>query len=405
MRILQINCVYKQGSTGKIVECISRDLIDQGHDVLTCYGEGDAHYDNHSIKVCTANEHNFNALWGRITGVPFGGIYLSNYRIKKTIKKYHPDIVHVHCVNGYMVNVYRLLKYLAEKRIKTVITLHAEIFHTAGCEHAYECEKWKTQCRECKVYRKAVGSFFFERSEDSWKRMYDAVNGFNVEDLVVTAVSPWLAGRAKQSTIMKRYNVISVLNGLDTSIFYYHENKGLIERQGYKKVILFVTPYFGLEDDDIKGGRYILALSKALSEYKFLVVASRVAHNVIELPGNVQLWGRAKTQYELAQLYSEADVTLLLSRRETFSMVTAESLCCGTPVVGFKAGGPDSIAIKAFTEFVEYGDIDTLITILIRRSLSNSYEKASLSRVSAERFDSKQMSIGYSRVYKDLICK
>ncbi len=34
-------------------------------------------------------------------------------------------------------------------------------------------------------------------------------------------------------------------------------------------------------------------------------------------------------------------------------MVTAESLCCGTPVVGFTAGGPESIAIDAFSNFVE----------------------------------------------------
>lgn len=41
-------------------------------------------------------------------------------------------------------------------------------------------------------------------------------------------------------------------------------------------------------------------------------------------------------------------------------MVTAESLCCGTPVVGFKAGAPEQIAIKEFSEFVEYGDLNSL---------------------------------------------
>ena len=42
-------------------------------------------------------------------------------------------------------------------------------------------------------------------------------------------------------------------------------------------------------------------------------------------------------------------------------MVTAESLCCGTPVVGFKAGGPESIAIEQYSHFVEQGNINAII--------------------------------------------
>jgi len=41
-------------------------------------------------------------------------------------------------------------------------------------------------------------------------------------------------------------------------------------------------------------------------------------------------------------------------------MVTAESLCCGTPVVGFKAGAPEMIALPEWSAFVEYGDLDAL---------------------------------------------
>ena len=41
----------------------------------------------------------------------------------------------------------------------------------------------------------------------------------------------------------------------------------------------------------------------------------------------------------LAEYYSLVDVTVITSFHETFSMVVAESLSCGTPIVGFKAGG------------------------------------------------------------------
>lgn len=46
-------------------------------------------------------------------------------------------------------------------------------------------------------------------------------------------------------------------------------------------------------------------------------------------------------------LYARADATLMLSRNEAFGRVTLESLMCGTPVVGFRAG--------ATTEILEAG--------------------------------------------------
>lgn len=356
MKILQVNCVYKVGSTGKIVDSIGQALREQGYGVFTCYGIGEVYYDDYSQKVCTNLEHKVNALLSRLIGIPFGGLFFSNKRIYKRIKSFQPDIVHVHCVNASTMNVYKLFHYLAKNKIKTVVTLHAEIFHTAGCEHAYDCVKYKDYCHHCEVYKRKVGSCFFERSKKSWSLMKNAFDAFNQDDIIITAVSPWLAERAKQSAILRRFRIEYVPNGVDTNIFYYRKNSGLIDREQYKKVVLFVTAYYGHESDDLKGGRYLPTIASMLPEYKFVIVASRISDNLGELAPNIQIWGKAKDLDELAQLYSEADVSLLLSRRETFSMVTAESLCCGTPVVGFKAGGPESIALMEYCSFTEYGD-------------------------------------------------
>lgn len=397
MKILQINCVYREGSTGKIVASVADTLRAQGHEVLTCYGLGKADIDEHSMKLCSNMEHNFNSLLSRIIGIPYGGIHPSNIRIKKVIKKFKPDVVHVHCVNAATINVYSFLKYLAKVGIKTILTLHAEIFHTAGCEHAYDCMKWKEGCHDCKVYKQRVHSWFFERSKVSYQKMFAAVNAFPKDKFIVTAVSPWLANRAKQSAIMQNYNVIYVPNGVDTSVFHYRENKGLIDRGQYQKVILFVTPYFRMEETDVKGGRYLLQIATSLPDYKFIVVASLMSASLPTMPENVQLWGRAKTQEELAQLYSEADITLLLSKRETFSMVTAESLCCGTPVIGFRAGGPESIALAEYCEFVEYGDISLICSSLNTMSQGS---KTILSSYAIDQYSVLKMTHLFSSLYE-----
>ena len=398
MRILQINCVYKSGSTGKIVDCIGQELRALEHEVFTCYGNGKPHIDDYSQKVCTPLEHKFNAVWGRIWGIPFGGIYLSNARIHRIISKFHPDIVHIHCVNGYTVNVYALLRYCAKHHLKTVVTLHAEIFHTAGCAHAYDCEKWKEGCHHCAVYKQNGISWFFDRSKTSWKKMHKAFNAFDTNDLTITGVSPWLTERAKQSGIMNRYRIEYTPNGLDTSVFYRRGSCGLIARDKYQKVILFVTPWFSHNENDLKSGRFIPVLAQELPDYLFVVVASRLSMELQPMPENVKVWGRAKSQDELAVLYSEADITLLLSRRETFSMVTAESLCCGTPVVGFKAGGPESIAITLASQFVNYGDIVALKKELI--SFECQMSNSELSKEARLRYSSKTMGREYLKIYE-----
>ena len=370
MRILQINCVYKVGSTGKIVDCIGQALRELGHEVLTCYGIGENHYDEHSKKICSNLEHKVNAMLMRITGIPYGGLFLSNQRFYRIIDSYKPDVVHVHCINASMINVYQLFRYLGREKIKTVVTLHAEIFHTAGCEHAFDCEKFKTFCHDCDAFKQRSSSWLFDRSKTAWQKMYDAFNSFDPNYLGITAVSPWLAQRAKQSSILKNYDVSYVPNGVDCSVFFYRGNTGIIDKAPYTKTILHVTAGFTMNETDQKGGFFIPELARLMPDCKFVVVAGTSSGAFDALPSNVQFWGRAKSQDELAKLYSEADATLILSRRETFSMVTAESLCCGTPVVGFAAGGPEGIAIKDYSSFVEYGNLQAL-----KGTLYNCVEK------------------------------
>lgn len=404
MRILQINSVYKVGSTGKIVADNADVLRAWGHEVFTCYGVGDDHIDAYSRKICGDTEHKVNAFLARVDGIPFGGVYLSNARLARVIQEYKPDVVHVHCVNSFTLNIYLLFKFLAKNNLKTVATCHAEFFHTGSCGHAYECEKWVTGCHNCKVYRQETASWWFDRSATAWKKMRDAFQSFSPENIAITAVSPWLAERAGRSGILGRFGVSYVPNGTDTKIFHYVSDTRLIERESYNKVVLFVAPYFNLDNHDLKGGRLIPLLAEMNQDIKFVVVASRFEGTLTGMPRNVQLWGRAKNQNELAQLYSDADITLILSRRETFSMVTAESLCCGTPVVGFKAGGPESIAMHDYSLFVEYGDLEALSTA-IRKFHKSEIEKDEVSRKAIHLYSKENMAKSYFAEYEKLINK
>lgn len=402
MKILHLNCVYKYGSTGKIVDCIALDLRSNGHYSIVCYGNGNEYYDDYSKKICTNVEHLLNAFRHRIDGLPLGGYYFSNKRVERVITEFSPDVVHVHCINGSILNVYSLLKYLAYNNLKTVVTLHAEFMFTGGCAHAFDCEKWKTHCRDCSRYKREVSTLFFDRSYYAWQKMYDAFRLFKSENIIITAVSPWLADRAKMSPMFADFKVESVLNGLNEKIFYRRLSEAIIDREHYDKVALFVTPSFDLDANNIKGGYFLSCIADRLTNTKFIVVCSGVIPDNLSLPSNIQIWGKARSQDELAQLYSEADYTLLLSRKETFSMVTAESLCCGTPVVGFKAGGPESIALPHYSTFVEYANVDALLSA-VDIMLNNSYNRDRISKEAIAHYSSNVMTTAYCSIYSNFL--
>ena len=115
------------------------------------------------------------------------------------------------------------------------------------------------------------------------------------------------------------------------------------------------------------------------------------------------LLGNISNQSELATWYKKADLTVLTSKRETFGMAVAESLCCGTPVVGFKCGGSESIAIKDFTEFVEFGDIDALENTIRSEWLdfkeNNNITEISL--IARKKYDSDIMAEKYYKLYTE----
>ena len=118
----------------------------------------------------------------------------------------------------------------------------------------------------------------------------------------------------------------------------------------------------------------------------------------IEIPENMIMLGRVSNQEDLAKYYSLADLTVIASKRETFSMVVAESMCCGTPVVGFYAGGPEQIAIKEYSDFVEYANVDALYEASINM-LNKESNKKEISAKAVDVYAKERMVRGYLEIY------
>lgn len=401
MKVIQINCVYGKGSTGKITRSLHHDLQQAGVDSIVCYGRGEKVTEPGVHKLCPEWYAKWNNLLSRATGLPYGGCRLSTGKLIWFLKREKPDVVHLQCLNGHFVNIYRLISWLNRNRIPTVLTLHAEFMYTANCAHAETCEKWKTGCGDCPRYRKETRSWLFDSTARSFGKMRRAFAGFG-ETLHVVSVSPWLRDRAAQSRILEGKKHSAVFNGVDTSIFHPVDAAQLRQKHSLagEKVLLHVTTWFCDDPEHLKGGYYVCQLAKMLGQDWKILVAGRYQKSV-SLPENVILLGEIRDQRQLAAYYSLADAVVLTSRRETFSMVTAEALCCGTPVAGFRAGGPEQIALEMYSGFAEFGDVPGLCEI-ITSLLERCPAPEEIACKAKQRYDTKAVCDAYLDCYRQL---
>jgi len=400
MKVMQVNCTYRAGSTGKIMYDINTYLKENGHISVMCYGRGENTADSDVYRLCTNLYAKGQNLRSRFTGIMYGGCLLSTRKLISIIRKEKPDIVHLHCINGYFVNIYKLIAWLKTNGIKTVLTLHAEFMYTANCGHAFDCDKWQQGCGSCPRLREETKSLFFDRTATSWQRMHSAFKGFG-KNLTVVSVSPWLMQRAKASPILAPFTHKCIFNGLDTAVFCPQDAKDVRDTYASKgqRLVLFVTALFADVQDHPKGGSFLIELAKRMQDVVFLVAGKHLP--CADLPQNVILLGNISDQNMLAKLYTAADLSLVLSKKETFSMPVAESLCCGTPVVGFCAGAPEQIAIKEYSRFVPYGDTDAL-EAAVANFLGKSFNASDIAITAAETYAAKTMAKSYTNVYGEM---
>src|SRR5574344_1252918 len=356
MRALQINIVYAQGSTGHITETLHKEYLKQGIDSYVLFGRGPKQIDKRVIRCSYLWEAKLWRFISLLTGNIYGGVPFSTLHIKHLIKKLHPDVVHLQCINGNMVNIYSLMNWLKKKKIKTILTHHAEFMYTGGCGVAV-CPKWKDHCEHCPHKTEVFGRCSIDRSASNWKRFQKSYRSF--DGLANVFVSPWLQRQGAESPLLTNFgHPVTILNPVNVEIFNPNDAAPLPEVLANKKYIL--TPVARFFDPNKKTDSIEEVASALQTRGLYLTVAGAPKGFQFSSPNIVNL-GFVTSAQTMASLYRHAQCTLVMSKEESFSMPVAESLCCGTPVIGFKAGGPESFADPHFSAFVDQGDVSNLV--------------------------------------------
>lgn len=396
MKVLLIDVNCKNNSTGKIVYDLYTELNNSGNEAAICYGRGPLIKEKNIFKFGLDIETLFHAGMTRLTGLTGYFSIISTLRLINYIERFGPDVVHIHELHAYFVNIGRLMNYLKGKNIKTVWTFHCEFMYTGKCGYAHDCCKFTKECHDCpqlRDYPKSL-SFDFTRYMHSRKKKY--FEGF--DNLTIVTPSEWLAKRVRFS-FLKNFNINVVYNGIDCEkIFFPRDTNQLKKELGISNQIIILSIATNLMLPD-KGGELVLKIAKQLENENFIFIMIGVDKPLQIDLDNVIPYGKINNQDVLAEFYSLANVTLLLSKKETFSLVSAESIACGTPILGFESGASKEV-IGDNGILIENGNINKIVKILL------DFPKNNLPRIvntlHTQKFTKREMFKRYFDIYMEV---
>lgn len=331
-KLIQINTVCNT-STGKLMGDIQRKADKLGYETLSIVGRRKVFQDVPCIRIGNPVSFWIHVAITTIFDKQGYGSYFMTKRIIKRLREENPDIIHLHNLHGYYLNLPLLFDYLAEEFSgKIYWTFHDCWPITGHCAYftAVKCAKWKSGCSKCPNKRAYPISLFCDASERNYNEKNKLFNRLN--DLTIITPSEWMAQMVKKSFLCK-YPVEVVNNGIDLKKFVYREpesrlfDKYKISRN--RKIILGVANIW----DARKGIEDFFSLSNVLPDEYQIVLVGLSKRQIRGLSHNIIGIQRTENQEELAMLYSLSHVFMNPSLEESFSLVTAEAIACGTPVI------------------------------------------------------------------------
>ena len=268
---------------------------------------------------------------------------------------YHPDLLWLHNIHGYYINVEMLFTWIKKHpEMQVKWTLHDCWAFTGHCSHftAVKCEQWKSRCSYCSQLRRYPKCYAMSNVGRNFDRKKAAFTGVSNMELIVP--SHWLEGLVKQS-FLKEYPVEVVYNTIDTNVFKptpsdFRERYGLQN----KKIVLGVASVW----EERKGVNDFIKLAQRLDDNYAIVLVGLTAKQI-------KLLGikRTNSAKELAAIYTAADVFVNPTYEDNYPTVNLEAKACGLPIITYNAGGSPEAAGKS-AYIAEVGNIEEVMAYI-----------------------------------------
>lgn len=327
------------GSTGGIMMKEHKELLAAGEESYVFWGRGRAGECDHELRFATDAEVKLDALRTRLDGKAGFHSRAATKRLLERLDEIKPDVVHLHNLHGYYVNVEMLFEWLAARECCVEWTLHDCWAFTGHCAYfTYaKCSEWKARCGDSCAQ---LGTYpaTFSKGSCSWnydqkKRLFNLVPA---DRMKLITPSKWLADLVRQSFLAK-YPVEVRYNTIDASVFKptpsdFRERYGI----GSRFMVLGVASPW----TERKGLADFIKLANGLNSEEYAIVLVGLSEKQLkELPANIIGLARTDSLQELASIYTAADVFFNPTREDNYPTTLLEAQACGTSALTYLVGG------------------------------------------------------------------
>lgn len=400
MKILQINALYGNKSTGSIVRDIHLMLKDSSEEskvvCVSSIGQTDG-----VIELGYGISNKLHAVITRLNGKQ--GFYSksSTRKLISLIDGDSPDVIHLHNTHSNFLNLPIIFDYAAKNKIPVMLTLHDAWYFTGKCYHFLDngCDRWLTECHDCPKRKADIPSLLFDNSNKVFKskgEMYSSV------DLHVVGCSEWITDCARQSPLFKNASFYQIYNGVDSSVFNpsVSDLKDELGLDGDFTVLTMANKWFDPKNEAT--ARAVLSLVEELHGRLIIVGCNDVQKDGYKDNERVISLGYVTDRVYMARLYKTADVFLNLTLVDTLPTVNIESAMCGTPIVTYNSGGSGELVLNGVTGFItEPLDTDAAI-LAIKKVYDGSIERNACSEWAYSRFEKNTNYLKYLDLYRKI---
>lgn len=366
MKYVQINSFY-DGSTGMIMRRLHEELMNQGDDSYIFWGR--RHNTINSHEQCCAHKASVYLHGFRTRLTDRMGFYSKSdtKNLLRKLDEINPDVVHIHNIHGYYINIEMLFNWLADHDCKVKWTLHDCWAFTGHCAYFtyVNCSQWKTHCAmnnscpQLYTYPKTFSRSSCARNFSDKKNLFTMLPA---QRMTLITPSHWLESLVKESFLAK-YPIEVVHNEVDNKVFRptpsnFRNQLGI----GNRLLILGVASPW----TERKGLNEFLKLAQHLDNRCVIVLVGLSKKQKRSLPDNIIGMERTSSQRELAEIYSTADVFFNPTFEDNYPTVNLEAEACGTSVISYQTGGCEETLHLPESVCVPCGRIDLVEDIILK---------------------------------------